>query len=172
VPRRKSPPPAADSSVADTLARLQRWLSKHRRRYFAGLRSGADAAALDQSLPPDLRALLAWHDGQSGDFVGHFEQDWDLMSAAEIGDAKKELDADPPTGWKPSFIPFLADDMGDYLCVDSSQPEAPVFALWRGKKPESAAPSLAAWLRDFVAAVERGDFTEDPERGTFLRRSE
>jgi hypothetical protein len=30
--------------------------------------------------------------------------------------------------------------------------------------------SLAAWLTDFVAAVERGDYVEDRERDTFMRR--
>ncbi len=166
--RRKQTP---GRSVPDLLARLERWLKKHRRRYAAGLRPGADAAALASLEPPELRDLLAWHDGQGEDFVGHFEQDWDLMSAADIRAAKQELDADPPAGWQSSFVPFLADDNGDYLCLDTSQTPAPVRAVWQGRKEaETAAPSLAAWLADFVTAVERGEYVQDPERGTFLRR--
>jgi cell wall assembly regulator SMI1 len=164
-------------SCTELLQRLERWLAKHRRRYRAGLRPGASAADLDtlqaelgRPLPADLRTLLAWHDGQNDDFIGHFESDWDLLSVDGIRAAKKELDAEKPTGWQTSFIPVLADDMGDYFCLDADQPAAPVRIFWQGRKePEAAAPSLTAWLADFVAAVERGAYHQDPERGSFLR---
>jgi hypothetical protein len=32
------------------------------------------------------------------------------------------------------------------------------------------APSLLAWLNDFVVAAERGNYVEDPERGDFFRK--
>jgi cell wall assembly regulator SMI1 len=168
------------TSCAELLARLERWLSKHRKGYRDGLLPGASAAELDalqtdlgMTLPADLRILLAWHNGQSDDFVGHFEQDWDLMSCERIRVAKKEIDADAPTGWQRAWIPILDDDAGDYRVLDTAQPAAPVREFWQGRSDQAViAPSFSAWLADFVAAVERGAYQEDPERGTFLRRQD
>lgn len=166
---------------SDPLARLETWLAAHRPRYLHSLAPGASAAELQSlessvgvPLPGDLRALLAWHNGQrSGAFAGHFEQDWDLMSTTEIAEAKRHLDAGGPTaaGWQRGWIPFASDDADDYLCVDTTQTTAPVRAFWQGKTDHPViAVSLQAWLADFVAAVERGGYAEDPERGSFLRR--
>src|SRR5262249_7516964 len=161
------------------LTRLEKWLASRRPRYREGLLPGASAAELDafQSalgipLPEALRALLSWHNGQSADFVGHLENNWDLMNLNQILQAKKDLDAGDrtQTGWQPTWIPFLDDDQGDYVCLDASQPEAPVREFWQGQtEPPVVAPSPAAWLEQFVTAVERGAYHEDPERGTFLR---
>jgi cell wall assembly regulator SMI1 len=164
--------------VSALLGRLEQWLKKHRRRYAQGLHPGATASDLDAlkalgaPVPDALRLLLAWHNGQSDDFVGHFEQDWDLMNAAQIVAAKKELDAGDraSTGWQTAWIPFLSDDADDYLCLDTSQPGAPVHAFWRGKTDHPAiARSLAAWLDDFVNALEHEEYHEDPERGSLVR---
>jgi cell wall assembly regulator SMI1 len=160
--RRKAP-------GGDPLARLDRWLARHRRRFHRGLQPSATAAelktldtALARPLPPELRSLLAWHNGQKGDFVGHFEGDWDLLSSAQIADAAKEL----PAG----CMPFLGDDNGNYLCLDMRAAGPPVKAFWTGKPElEPVASSLTACLTDFVAAVERGAYHEDPERGTLFR---
>jgi cell wall assembly regulator SMI1 len=166
------------------LGRLERWLAEHRPRYLQGLLPGARAEELDRlqtelglPLPAGLRDVLSWHNGQSGEFIGSLEQSWNLMSTAQIAAAKKELDAAPSgeqaqTSWKPSWIPFLDDDGGNYLCLDTSQPEAPVREYWAGSPEQPAlAPSLAVWLKNFVDAVERGEYVEDPERGAFLRRN-
>ena len=141
----------------------------------------ADSKALQTGLsvpPPDeLLQLLTWHNGQSDDFVGALEQSWNLMSTRQILDAKQQLDAGaaaegPASAWRPSWIPFFDDDAGDYLCLDTSQQPAPVREVWRGKaEAPVAAPSLTAWLESFVSAVEHGDYHEDPECGTFLRKS-
>jgi len=160
------------ASGNDPLARLDRWLAQHRRRYHQGLRRGATGlelsaleALLKRPLPPELRTLLAWHNGQTDDFLGHFEQDWDLLSTEQIAAAQQDLPAE--------CIPLLADDNGDYLCLDTRELGPPVKAFWSGKPtPETVAPSLTAWLSDFATAVERGAYQEDPERGTFLRVKE
>jgi cell wall assembly regulator SMI1 len=178
-------PPAGTSNTEYTglLARLDRWLAMHRPRFLHALQPGASAAELDRlqheisaPLPPGLRTLLAWHNGQNEDIVGSFEQSWRLMSTQAIADAKKELDNDATgqaakDGWQRGWIPFLEDDGGDYLCLDTSQPTAPVRGFWPGKKADTiVAPSLAAWLEDFVTELEQGHYTEDPERGDFIRR--
>ncbi len=160
---------SSQAASADPLARLERWLARHRRRFFKGLRPGATAAelkdlekSLGQALPDELRRLLAWHNGQSDDVIGHFEQDWDLLSTEQIATALSNV----PAG----CIPLGADDNGDFLCLDSREANPSVKAFWSGKsEPEAVAPSLTAWLTDFVAAVERGAYHEDPERGTVLR---
>jgi cell wall assembly regulator SMI1 len=163
--------------VPALLARLEKWLAQHRPRYLYGLEPGATAqelntleAALGGSVPADLRALLAWHDGQKDDFIGCLEQSWNLMSAQQIAAARQELQAagDGPAS---KLIPFLDNDAGDFLCLDTGQPDAPVRAVWRGKAERPVvARSLAAWLEEFVAAVERGEYHEDPERGYFFRQ--
>src|SRR5262249_32933681 len=109
-----SEPPAANKlgptggEVAALLTRLEKWLASRRPRYREGLLPGASAAELDafQSalgipLPEALRALLSWHNGQSADFVGHLENNWDLMNLNQILQAKKDLDAGDrtQTGW-------------------------------------------------------------------------
>ena len=172
--------PAAPSAggVQALLGRLEKWLHQHRRRYLEGLLPGAGAeelnatqAALGVPLPQDLRTLLSWHNGQSGEFIGHLENNWDLMSAGRIVEAKRAMDGGDraQSGWQPAWVPFLEDDAGNYLILDTSQPAAPVRECWQGNPDHSvAAPSLAAWLEQFVGGVEQGRYHEDPERGTFL----
>ncbi|MCC6419132.1 MAG: SMI1/KNR4 family protein [Gemmataceae bacterium] len=179
--------PASKAEAAEpdsaSLARLERWLAKHRPRFLANLRPGATPIELDalraqlgMELPEGLRTLLAWHNGQGEDHAGQFEQDWRLMSADQIVAAKRELDLQAPgngarTGWEPSWIPCLDDDAGDYLCLDTSLPGEPVRAFWLGNAEHPiVAPSLADWVKDFVEAVEAGAYHVEPERGTFLRR--
>jgi cell wall assembly regulator SMI1 len=167
--------------IPDLLPRLENWLKKHRPRFLEGLPPGASEVQLDSvqrernlTLPAELRQFLSWHDGQGEDFIGRFEQDWLLMSCEEIMAAKGELDHDAAaTGWNSAWIPFLDNDAGDFLCLDTSQANAPVRSFWLGAKEHKiVAPSLRDWLADFVANVEKGNYEEDPERGSFLRRSD
>ena len=162
------------------LARLENWLAKHRRRFRGGLNRGATAVEiatlekqLASSIPSELRLLLIWHNGQREDFIGKFEQDWQLMSCTDIAAAKKELDASAPTtGWQKNWLPFLDDDAGDYVFLDTGSNPAPVRAFWLGnKEPETLASSLEVWLAEFVGRVEKEEYHEDPERGTFMRGS-
>jgi cell wall assembly regulator SMI1 len=162
---------------APLLARLDRWLGEHRPHFQEGLYPGASPADLDafqtrlgMSLPRELRSLLAWHSGQSTEFRGHFEGNFDLMSIHEILAAKQELDAGDrtQTGWQTGWIPFLQDDQGDYVCVDTVQAGAPVREFCQGRADHPVvAPSLPAWLEKFATAIEQGRYHEDAERGTF-----
>jgi cell wall assembly regulator SMI1 len=159
------------------LARVDRWLAAHRQRFHRGLLPGAseaDLAALKGALggpvPAELADLLRWHAGQSPDVVAAFESGWNLMSAGEIVAAKKELDAAPPPGWRPGWVPFMEDDGGSYLVLDTTLPGNPVRASWQGNPDhETVAPTLAAWLQDFVTGLEGGKYHEDAERGSFVR---
>lgn len=177
--KRSSKKASGASDVTKLLTRLEKWLAAHRKRYLEGLQPGADKATLDAlekiiglKLPDSLRQLLAWHNGQSEDFIGCLVESWLLMSTDSIAAAKKDLDADAAsTGWKTAWIPFLDDDNGNYVCLDTSQAEAPVREFWVGNADHPVvAPSLAAWLEDVVSALERGEYDEDPERGVMLRK--
>jgi cell wall assembly regulator SMI1 len=172
-------PPADRASIAELLARLERWLTQHRPRYAKGLRPGASPEVLDSlqaqlgvAVPPDLRALLSWHNGQSDDFIGCFVESWSLMNTEQILAARREL-LEPSSGFQAAWLPFLDDDGGNYVALDTRQSPAPVREFWAGKADQpTVAPSLTAWLADFVSAVERGEYQEDPERGYFLRNRE
>jgi cell wall assembly regulator SMI1 len=178
-----SQPAGQSGELQPLLQRLEHWLAKHRPNFLKGLRPGANEVELHQlgaqlglTVPDDLRTLLAWHNGQAEGFAGCFEENWLLMSADRILAAKHELDAGAAgngagNGWKPEWIPFLEDDSGDCLCLDTTQAGAPVRAFWLQSEEAAAvvSPSLAAWVADFVTAVEAGKYHEEPERGTFLR---
>lgn len=160
------------------LERLDAWLGLHRSRFRTSLRPGATAAelvelrnALGQPVPESLRTLLAWHNGQGDDYVGFFEGHWLLMGTAAIAAANEILDADAiKNGWHRDWIPFLDDDGGDYLVLDPSSAGCPVRAFWLGQAEHAViAPTLQAWLADFVDNLEKGNYHEDPERGVFLR---
>jgi cell wall assembly regulator SMI1 len=178
APAAGAAPAPAEKSLATLLERLDHWLKAHRPRFYPALLPGASAADLDglsralgAPLPDELRTWLTWHNGQDPDVVGAFEESWNLMSAGQIADAKKELDGAAHEGWDKAWIPFLDDDGGDYLVLDPTQPGAAVRECWQGRAEHGVvAPSLAAWVEGFLRALERGDYHEDPERGTFLRR--
>jgi cell wall assembly regulator SMI1 len=178
-PPESEPPPAPPASdVASQLGRLAHWLGQHRRRYLEGLGPGATADqlgalqnALGVPLPDDLRELLAWHNSQDDEDAGTFRDHWYLMGTSEIESAWRELTGQPESGWKREWVPFLEDDRGNYVFLDTSHPGGSVREYWE-TNPErpTAAPSLAAWLQEFVAAVERGEYAQDAERGLFVRR--
>jgi cell wall assembly regulator SMI1 len=182
-------PPAVPATIAapnepsghnlrDLLGRVDKWLSAHRSRFQHALKPGASsadldtlAAALGKPVPEELRTWLGWHNGQNADVPGAFEQNWILMSAQEMAEAKKELDAQPHEGRQHNWVPFLDDDNGNYLCLDLSAPGCPVRECWRGRSDHpTAAPSLSAWVSEFVSGLERGAYVEDSERGALLKR--
>lgn len=173
---KETPMPTRD--IPALLTRLETWLKAHRRRYARSLLPGADAEKLETlrsqlgaAVPAELEALLTWHDGQSLDFAGAFEQSYFLMDAERIAEARQEMLADAASGWRPEWLPFLDDGRDNFLFLDTSRPGRPVRAYWQGNLEQPVvAPSLAAWLEDFVTTVERGGYVEDPERGDFLRR--
>jgi cell wall assembly regulator SMI1 len=172
----------ASNELPGLLARLEIWLKRHRPRYADALNPPATEAdfvalrgRLNAALPGDLRQLLAWHNGQNEGFAGAFVENWLLMSAAEIGAAKNDLDTQAgggQSGWQPAWVPFLDDDAGNYLLLDPTLPGVPVRTYQStSSEVPTIAPSLTAWMRDFVAAVEKDEYHEDPERGWFMRGS-
>ena len=66
--------------------------------------------------------------------------------------------------------------MAPSTCPPSSEElrsPVPLNAMYVVLMPASwFSRSFAAWFAEFVSAVERGEYEEDPERGTFLRKRE
>jgi cell wall assembly regulator SMI1 len=164
-------------SLPELLGRIDAWIATHRPRFSGALRPGATdvelealRGALGQPVPEELEAWLRWHNGQSAEVIGAFEGGFNLMSADQIGTAKRELDGEGHPGWQASFVPFLDDDRDNYLLLDLAADPPCVRECWRAVEEHSfVAPSLTAWVEDFVAALERGAYHEDSERGTFHR---
>jgi cell wall assembly regulator SMI1 len=180
---RSTPPPSAaarptPATLPALLERIDRWMAKHRPHVHRALLPGATPADLDAlqgalggTLSDELRTWLSWHDGQDPDGLGAFEEGWFLMSARQIAETKKELDAEGHPGWQRAWVPFLCDNNeSDYLCLDAGQPGCPVCECWSGEPDHPVvAPSLEAWAERFVTGLEQGAYHEDPERGTFQR---
>lgn len=166
---------ASEDSAADLLAGLDAWLKKNRKRYHKGLLPGADdkalaalEKALGKPLPPELATWLRWHNGQDEDMIGAFVESFNLMSADEIAAAYQERKGEK--GWDKAFVPILDDYQGDHVVLDVSKPELPVREVWRGRDdhPE-VATSMRGWLAMLLADFEAGKYSEDPERGEFIR---
>jgi cell wall assembly regulator SMI1 len=175
----EAPAPAPTGPLAGLPERLGKWLSAHRAHYLKALLSGATADQMEAlhkeigvPVPEELGAWLTWHNGQDPNVVGAVAARWIPMSTTEIAEAKKELDANPKEGWQKTWVPFLDDDNGNYLCLDTSQLGHPVREYREGH-PENkvVAPSLKAWLEKFVTGVENGEYHEDSERGTFFHKA-
>jgi len=177
-PTRKKAGPEPADDLAGLLKRLDAWLKKNRKNYWKGLNAGAtakDLSALEKELgfavPDDLAALLRWHNGQDDDTPGAFVDEWRLMSAEQIATAKHDLDGAGEKAWRDGFVPFLENDRGDCVVVDTKSSGQPMRVFWGGKaEAEVAAPSLRAWLEQFVTDVEAGNYVEEPERGGFFKK--
>jgi len=168
-----------DGNLPVLLDRLAKWLRQHRQGMLDGLSPGASPEELDAfqarlgvAVPASLRTLLAWHNGQKDDALGGFEQDWRLMSTTQIEQARQELQEDPPSqAAAAAWLPIFEDGSGSYLFLDTSTTPAPVRAYWVGQAEQPVVdPSLEAWFQEFVSAVEKGQYHEEAERGTFFRK--
>ncbi|HZU38612.1 MAG TPA: SMI1/KNR4 family protein [Gemmataceae bacterium] len=165
---------AKQTPLEHVLSRLEAWLRRHRSRYLKELHPGATAkdltvldAALGTPAPDELRTLLAWHNGQDFEDAGCFQEDWMLLSTTDIVQARRDL----TDGWAKNLIPFLDDDAGSYLGLDTASAGHPICSYVEDEpaRRRVVAPSLTAWLQEFVSAVEKGQYHEDPERGSFLK---
>ncbi|MGO4649800.1 SMI1/KNR4 family protein [Nocardia sp. 2YAB30] len=103
----------------------------NRPAYYAGLVPGASVADIDEvarrvggELPPLLRELLTWRNGQSENYPGHLASRWSLMSTESIASAMedmawvKETQGFEDLWWGTDWVPFLENIFGDHMCID------------------------------------------------------
>jgi len=109
--------------LADVLGRLSTWLEKNRPDYFEILSPPASAEDLDAAnLPPALRTLYAWHDGQ-GDggatsLVGSFFfPSLEQLLLQRSSNAETARDIGRPDWWSDEWFPFLDDGAGNLVCA-------------------------------------------------------
>ena len=129
------------------------------------------AQALGQPVPAELAAWLRWHNGQSEDLIGAFVESFNLMSTKAIIKALSERKKE--AGWGAAWVPILDDFQGDLMVLDTGRKGLPVLECWQGRDdtPE-AAGSFQGWLETLVSDIEAGRYSEDPERGEFIRKQD
>ncbi len=123
--------------------RIETWLAGHAPVTFAALAPPAERAAvaaaeeaIEMPFPEPLRRSLLRHDGTT-DYRTLLPPFWRLLNVAEIANSwrmrtdihgdlwpsdqdeeEDDPDADHGPWWHRRWIPFAADDCGDYLVVD------------------------------------------------------
>ncbi|MBF6347677.1 MULTISPECIES: SMI1/KNR4 family protein [Nocardia] len=163
------------------MTRLDRWLAANRPEYYAALRPGAADTDIHEittrvgsEIPPLLRELLTWRNGQDRDYRGTLLALWDPLSADEIA-AALDMFADLVANddfadqWGEGWIPFLGNVYGDHICIDlrgafDGEPGQIVVFHCKDEFRDIVFPSLEAWLETLVIAFETGMAAkDDPE---------
>ena len=93
------------------------------------------------SLPVDLSAWFAWHDGMTKPQSLGPEENWSLMSIRESIDAWKFLG-------KPSRFPLLDNGAGDYVLYETAKKgQGALHCHWHDRRESTKfAPTLAAYI--------------------------
>ncbi|MFD4406284.1 SMI1/KNR4 family protein [Nocardia sp. NPDC058499] len=160
------------------VTRLDRWLAANRPGYYAALRPGAADTDIDEittrvgsEIPPLLRELLTWRNGQDRDYRGTLLALWEPLSADEIAgalDMFADLVADDDFAgqWGEDWIPFLGNSYGDHMCIDlrgafDGEPGQIVVFHCKDEFRDIVFPSLEAWLETLVIAFETGMAAKD-----------
>lgn len=153
--------------MEQALPKFESWLRRVRPNYLAQLRPGRvefDSAteALGRPLPPELRALYAWRDGDpSGDgclvpwrvfrSLDEAVARWRQLSAMADAGEWAERGVQPPGVWSRKWFPVLGWDNGRELCVDLEGsyrgPAGRVIEVWlKDRDRDVVAPDLGAWV--------------------------
>lgn len=166
--------------MEQALPKLESWLGRAMPAYLAQLRPGrtnfeAAAEALGRPLPPELRALYAWRDGDpSGDgrlvpwrifrSLDEAVARWTALNAMADAGAWANGGAQPPGAWSRNWFPVLGWDNGRELCVDLEGsykgPPGRVIEVWlKDRDRVVVAPDLGAWVDVLATFLDIG-YTE------------
>jgi cell wall assembly regulator SMI1 len=170
-------------ALDELVAQLAAWMHEHHGHAATFTRGATEAelTAVEQrlgvTLPDGLRALYRWSGGgtDEGPTVmnnRYIEPLGTLVSTREMMNGFVEDGTfDRKDWWHRSWVPFLHNGAGSYLCWDpkGSFAEAggvpgQVIEFW-GKDPERnmMTPSFDAWLTVFVDSFAQGIWKYDPE---------
>jgi cell wall assembly regulator SMI1 len=160
--------------IDDWIARIDRWLATHRPDYYARLQPGVAEEALctfearfGLKLPESFRSLYKWRNGQQEDCYASLQYNRMFLPLENIVETKAMLDGmigydfKDPGWWRKSWVPFLANGGGDYLCLDlaaegGGEP-GQLIAVWHDWEDRSVEyPSIDAWLAKLAASMEAG----------------
>jgi cell wall assembly regulator SMI1 len=158
----------------ELIQQLDRGLSRDRPTYYGHLQPGATAADLaafetrfDLQLPADFKALYTWRNGQPNALTESLHDNWMFAAIADIFDTKAMLDEmidadfDDPQWWRRSWVPFLSNGGGDWLCIDltgeaGGQP-GQLLIFWHDDGDRSVEyATLGAWLQNLVESMVHG----------------
>jgi cell wall assembly regulator SMI1 len=162
----------------DVVVRLGRWLWANHPAALEALAPGLaeDELAgyekqLGAALPAGLRALYRWRNGNGPDRCASVFRNMELMS---LGDAVRtqemlnDITFSTPNWWRRSWVPFLTNGAGSYLCWDprgsfGGEP-GQILEFWKADQDRKVvAPSFDGWLAAYVDALEAGVFAFNPE---------
>ncbi len=165
------------AKIHDTLERLERWLREHQPAFLAAMRPGATDTELDdleraigRQLPDDVRAFYRWRDGinegapaaWSGcPFWNHQPMTVDHIRQCYGCAIHDWHDPARPGWWHPAWVPIMANDNSDYLCVDTegvwTGDRGQIIQYWHDMtmRPVESA-GLGEWLVLLVEDLERG----------------
>jgi cell wall assembly regulator SMI1 len=156
------------------IARLDCWLAKNRPDYYALLRPGVTNAELDAfeaqfatKLPTAFRELYRWRDGQHPDSFLPLQFNREFMTLEHVASTKDMLDGmiafdfDDPEYWRRSWVPFLHNGGGSYLCLDLTAEDGgqpcQLIGFWKQDRDRPVEfASVEAWLADLVDSMEAG----------------
>ena len=173
--------------MSELVARLDAWLARHRPTYYAELRPGLTAEELAAfevhlgvPLTDSLRVLYAWRDGHSSERIASFHGNRTWMTSGEVTSTKQLIDSMidfEPGWWERSWIPFLHNGAGSYLCVDTAGTPAgspgQLVEFWnRDPDRPVVSQSLEHWLHQFVASLERDTWAETKHGFECVARAE
>ncbi len=163
----------------DLIKRIDKWLQTNRSEYYNNLNIGINDTELDDfekrftlKLPEDFRAFYKWRNGQNINYFKSIQENRIFLPLSEISETKDMLDGmigydfEDPKWWRSSWIPFLSNGGGDYLCLDllaedGGQP-GQVFSYWHDWEDRSIEyNSFQMWLSDLADSMENGTLELD-----------
>lgn len=181
--------------VAREWSRLEAWLRSNAPPLHARLAPGATAEGLARTeerlgrpLPPQVRESFARHDG-GGFWLAHVEgellaleravETWSMLNGLGWGrrpDLPNEGRASGPVRplwWHDGWLPFVGTK--NLLCLDldpapGGQLGQIIEYLSFHERRTVLHPGIGAWLAHWADALERGEYTFDPERERLTRR--
>jgi cell wall assembly regulator SMI1 len=115
---------------AEILAQIETWLSVHRPDYLSMLNPPAQdylfqalQSTVGIALPENFKCFYKWHDGQEAGTFQPLFRNLTFMTLMEIATTHQVhedvsiFDQWTDDHWQRSWVPFLSNGGGDYLCI-------------------------------------------------------